>query len=80
MIRHEPLASPEEAVMAYLEKYPTINNSQARAVTHIRADYQMKSIFGRMVDKGLIEQVPGTRTSNTAYRKPVPPPQDEQLF
>jgi len=69
VIKHEKLASPEEAIMAYLDKHPTIKNREARKITHVRADYQMKSIFGRMVDKGLIEQVPGTRTSSTAYRK-----------
>ncbi len=72
-IRHEPLASPEEAIMEYLETHDTINNSQARSVTHIRADYQVKIIFGRMVKAGLIEQVPGTRTASTKYRKPMPP-------
>lgn len=71
-IRHEPLASPEEAIMRYLETNETIKNKTARAITHVSADYQMKVIFGRMVDKGLIEQVPGTRTSSTAYRKPEP--------
>ena len=73
VIRHESLASPEEAIMDYLDAHPgeTVNNSKGRAITHVRADYQMKSIFGRMVKSGLIEQVPGTRTSNTAYRKPV---------
>lgn len=68
-IRHEPLASPEEAIMEYLETHESIKNSEARAVTHIPTDYRIKSIFGRMVDTGLIEQVPGTRTSSTAYRK-----------
>lgn len=68
-IRHEPLASPEEAIMKYLETNPVIKNKKAREITHIKADYQMKSIFGRMVDSGLIEQVPDTRTSSTAYRK-----------
>ena len=68
-IKHETLASPEETIMAYLAENSTIRNSQARKVAHVRADYQMKSIFGRMVEKGLIEQVPGTRTSSTAYRK-----------
>jgi ATP-dependent DNA helicase RecG len=69
VIRHETLASPEVAIMEYLEKNETIRNSVARKITHIRADHQIKSIFGRMVKKGMIEQVPGTRTSNTAYRK-----------
>jgi ATP-dependent DNA helicase RecG len=68
-IRHEALASPEEAILAYLESNPTINNKKAREITYIRADYQVKSIFRKMEEKGLIEQVPGTRTSNTAYRK-----------
>lgn len=68
-IRHERLASPEEAIMRYLETHPTIKNKQAREVTHVRADYNMKSIFKRMESKGMIEQLPNTRTSNTAYRK-----------
>lgn len=68
-IRHEALASPEETIMDYLEKNGTINNKQAREITHVRRDHQMKTIFGRMVAAGMIEQVPGTRTSNTKYRK-----------
>jgi len=55
--------------MEFLENHPTIKNREAREITHIRQDYQIKSIFGRMVDADMIEQVPGTRTSGTAYRK-----------
>jgi ATP-dependent DNA helicase RecG len=69
-IRHERLASPEEAIMDYLLTHETINNKEARSVTYVRADYQVKNIFGRMVKGGVIEQVPGTRTASTAYRKP----------
>ncbi len=69
VIRHELLASPEEAIMKYLETNETIKNRTARAVANVRMDYQMKAIFNRMQEKGLIEQVPNTRTSNTAYRK-----------
>jgi ATP-dependent DNA helicase RecG len=69
-IRHEPLAQPEQAILEYLETHETINNRQARKATLVRADYQMKALFNRMVEKGMIEQVPGTKTSNTAYRKP----------
>jgi ATP-dependent DNA helicase RecG len=68
-IRHESLASPEESIMEYLETHPTIKNREARAITHIRADYQMKAVFGRMVKSGMIEQVPNTRTNSTAYRR-----------
>jgi ATP-dependent DNA helicase RecG len=73
LIRHEALASPEVAILEYLETHPTIKNREARAITHIHADHRIKTIFGRMVQSGLIEQVPGTRTANTAYRKPVNP-------
>lgn len=76
IIRHEALASPEEAIMDYLETHETINNAAARLVTHIPTDHRVKTIFGRMVAKGMIEQVPGTRTSNTAYRKPAKNPHD----
>lgn len=69
LIRHEPLASPEEAILEYLETHTTINNAKAREITHIPTDYNVKNIFGRMVKTGMIEQVPGTRTSNTAYRR-----------
>jgi ATP-dependent DNA helicase RecG len=69
VIRHEALASPEEAIMDYLSRSDTINNSQARQVTHIKRDHQVKAVFGRMVEADMIEQVPGTRTSNTRYRR-----------
>ncbi|GMW03587.1 MAG: ATP-dependent DNA helicase RecG [Candidatus Hydrogenedentota bacterium] len=73
IIRHEQLATPEETIMDYLGKNDTINNKKAREITHIRADYQVKNIFGRMVATGMIEQVPGTRTGSTKYRKKTHP-------
>jgi ATP-dependent DNA helicase RecG len=70
-IRRETLASPQTTIMEYLEAHPTIKNRQAREITHITEDYQIKNIFRDMVEAGMIEQVPGTRTSSTAYRKRV---------
>lgn len=67
-IRHEKLAAPEEAIMEHLRTHPTINNTEAREVTHVGQAHQIKAIFGRMVAAGMIEQVPGTRTSSTAYQ------------
>jgi ATP-dependent DNA helicase RecG len=49
VIRHEPLASPQEAIMDYLGTHETINNGEARRITHVRQDYQIKAIFNRMV-------------------------------
>jgi len=68
-IRHEPLASPEETILDYLETHETIRNKVARQITHIGGDYVVKEIFGRLVARGLIEKVPGTDRGSTAYRK-----------
>jgi ATP-dependent DNA helicase RecG len=71
IIKHEPLASPEEAIMNYLETHDEITKQESRRVTHLR-DAQLKSVFPRMMKRGLIERVPETRTSGAVYRKPNP--------
>lgn len=68
-IRHEALASPETLILEYLETNPTIRNKTARELCHISADYIVKDIFGRLVDRELIERVPGTDRGSTAYQK-----------
>ena len=69
IIKHEQLASPEERIMSYLESNPSINNGKARELCVIREDWRIRSIFSRMVDAGMIEKIPGSTTSNTAYQK-----------
>lgn len=69
LIRHEQLASPEERIMTFLESRESISNGEAREICVIREDWRIRSIFARMVDAGMIEKVPGSMTSNTAYRK-----------
>lgn len=68
-IRHEQLASPEERVLQYLETNPQISNGIGREVCLIRDPLEMRNIFSRMVNAGMLEKVPGSVTSNTAYRK-----------
>lgn len=68
-IRHESLASPETLILTYLESNDSIQNKKAREICHIPADYVVKEIFKRLVDRKLIEKVPGTRTASTAYRR-----------
>ena len=68
-IRHEPLASPEQLILEFLEVHDSIRNRQARDLCNIGADYIIKRIFGQLVDRGLIEQIPGTDRSTTAYRR-----------
>lgn len=69
IIRHELLASPEEAIMDFLDQHETIRNKQAREITHIPADHKVKNIFRKMVSTGMIEQIPGTITGGIKYRK-----------
>lgn len=68
-IKHEPLASPEELILEYLETHESIRNKTAREICHIGADYIVKDIFGRLVERGLIQRVPGTDRGSTAYQK-----------
>lgn len=67
-IKHEQLASPEETILKYLNSNDSINNSKARSICHIPRDNQVKVIFNKMMEKKVIERVPGTNTSSTAYR------------
>lgn len=68
-IKHETLASPEKVILEYLETNASIRNKVAREITHIGADYRIKSIFGRLEERNLIERVPGTDRGTTTYRK-----------
>lgn len=66
---HTPLATPEEAVMEYLESHEYIKNSVARDITAIRSENQMKDVFYRLRDKKLIERVPDKKGNAAAWRK-----------
>jgi ATP-dependent DNA helicase RecG len=68
-IRHSPLASPQEAVMAYLEYHDEITNSIARELTGIRSENSMKEAFLSLSRRQLIERVPGKLGNKAAWRK-----------
>jgi ATP-dependent DNA helicase RecG len=68
VLKHEPLASPEEMVLEYLGTHEKITNKQARELCYIGSENKMKSILQRMVRQGLIELVPETTRYNAAYR------------
>lgn len=68
ILRHESLASPEEIVLEYLKKNPSIKNGTARELCFIGSENKMKVILQRMVRNGLIELVPGTTRYSAAYR------------
>lgn len=68
-IRHEPLASPEESVMDYLQNHESITNRVARELTGITSENTMKEVFYRLRDSRLIERVPGRSAAAAAWRK-----------
>jgi ATP-dependent DNA helicase RecG len=70
-IRHERLASPEEAIVTYLESNNEINNSTARRITGITSENKVKEVFYRLRDAGKLERVPGRQGSASAWRKPL---------
>lgn len=68
-IRHEALASPEEVIMAFLDRNPRITNSQGREMCHIGSENEMKRVFQRLVKMNLIELIPGLKGGARAYQK-----------
>lgn len=68
-IRHEPLASPEQIVMEYLETHEEINNRTARELTGIKSENSMKNVFIRLKERGELEQIAGRMGSRAAWRK-----------
>lgn len=70
-IKHEKLASAEDAILEYLENAVDgiITNRVARGLTGIRSENSMKNVFVRLRDRGLIEQVPGRSGFSSAWQK-----------
>jgi ATP-dependent DNA helicase RecG len=48
-LRHEPLETPEELVLEYLQTHEQIANRQARDICFIGSENKMKTIFQRMI-------------------------------
>lgn len=78
-IYHEPLASPEEIVMKYLENCPEISNSIARDICGIDSENEMKRVFQKLQASGLLERTPNKRGSASSWRKPEKKIQDQAL-
>jgi len=68
ILKHEALATPEEAILLYLLKNKEIANRHAREVCFIRSENQMKRILQGLVLNGLLESVPGRTRYTAAYQ------------
>lgn len=68
ILRHEPLASPEESILMYLLKNKEIANRHAREICFIKSENKMKRILQNLVHNGLLEPVPGRTRYTAAYQ------------
>ena len=75
VIKHDPLASPEESVMDYLGNHELITNRIARELTGITSENSMKEVFYRLAKRELIERVPGRLGASAAWQKRTIPNQ-----
>ncbi|MBA3487076.1 MAG: putative DNA binding domain-containing protein [Lysobacter sp.] len=69
VIPHAPLATPQEAIMEFLEKHETITNKQARDITGIKSENAVKSEFYKLRDTGEIEMIPELKGNKAAWRR-----------
>lgn len=68
-IPHAPLATPEQAVLEFLENNSSIKNSQARELTGIRSENAVKNVFYRLRDAKKIERVADLYGASSAWQK-----------
>lgn len=57
IISHSPIATPEEAIIEFLNNNSQIKNRQARELTGIKSENNMKRFFYKLRDEGLIKPV-----------------------
>lgn len=66
-ISHAPLATPEEAVMELLKTKDRITNREARELTGIRSENQMKEVLYRLRDRKIIYLDPDLKGNKAAW-------------
>jgi ATP-dependent DNA helicase RecG len=66
---HEPLASPEDQIIQYLDNHTEITNKIARDITGVKSENGIKRCFYRLRDYGVIEMVPNKKGAKSAWRK-----------
>lgn len=68
VIPHAPLATPNEAILEFLQKHGTITNRQARDITGIKSENAVKAEFYKLRDVGRIEMIPDLKGNKAAWR------------
>ena len=68
IIPHSPLAKPEELILGYLRNNESIKNSEARELTGIKSENEVKRVFIRLSEVDQIERVPNLQGSASRWR------------
>ena len=68
-LKHEKLAEPAQAIIAYLRENAEVNNTKARAITFIGSENKVTNIFRKMMDAEIIERIPDRSQAKTGYKK-----------
>ncbi len=69
IVPHASLATPQEAIMGFLEKHDSITNRQARDLTGIKSENAVKAEFYKLRDAGLVEMIPELKGNKAAWRE-----------
>ncbi|WP_426805135.1 ATP-binding protein [Stenotrophomonas sp. SrG] len=69
ILPHAALATPQEAIMEFVEKNGAINNRQARDITGIKSENAMKAEFYKLRDAGILEMNPDLKGNKAEWRK-----------
>ena len=72
ILPHAALATPQEAIMEFVEKNGSINNRQARDITGIKSENAVKAEFYKLRDAGQLEMNPDLRGNKAEWRKRLP--------
>jgi ATP-dependent DNA helicase RecG len=67
-IPHAPLATPQEAIMEFVQKHGTITNRQARDITGIKSENAVKREFYKLKEAGMLEMIPELQGNKAAWR------------
>jgi ATP-dependent DNA helicase RecG len=68
VLPHSPLATPADAILRFLVANDQIVNRQARDLTGMKSENQVKNEFYKLRDEGYIERVPGLEGNKAAWR------------
>lgn len=69
IVPHAPLATPQEAIMEFVDKHGTITNRQARDMTGIKSENAVKAEFYKLKEAGLLEMIPELKGNKAAWRR-----------